>query len=202
MNTKVKIAIAVSGKGRSLENFLKGDHPFTVAAVISSNSEAGAVQIAHAHKLPTYIYDFKNPNAKGLDSWLKSYDIVWVALAGFLKIFPALPSYANRVTNIHPALLPKHGGHGMYGMKVHESVCKAEDDVSGATIHFVNERYDEGAIIAQGRVAIAKASSPEAIAHQVFDLECELYPCVMAKLVTHELPLKDGQVWQYRSEKC
>lgn len=202
MSQKTKIAIAVSGKGRSLENFLAGDYLFEVVAVICSNPKAGAIAIAKRHKLEIYNYDFKHPDAEDLNAWLRVRGVEWVALAGFLKIFPKLPSYAKRVTNIHPALLPHHGGQGMYGMKVHEAVCSAGDKQTGATIHFVSEKYDEGRIIAQARIDLKEASSPSEIANQVFALECELYPATLAKLILHELPLNDGQIWQYRSEKC
>ncbi|RZA14866.1 MAG: phosphoribosylglycinamide formyltransferase [Proteobacteria bacterium] len=195
---KVKVAIAVSGKGRSLENFLAGDYPFEVSAVITSNAKAGAVAIAQQHDLPLYIFDAKSPDPKGLEAWLKDHKIEWIALAGFLKIFPNLPAYASHVVNIHPALLPSYGGHGMYGMKVHEAIAAAKEAESGATIHFVNERYDEGAIIAQGKVNISSCVSADDIAHRVFELECKLYPVVLSRLVSGELPLPQPMIWQYQ----
>lgn len=194
---KHKVAIAVSGKGRSLENFLRGQHAFEVAAVISSSPTAGAVDIARNRDLPLYLFDHKTPAAEQLNAWLAERGIEWVVLAGFLKIFPSLPSYKDRVINIHPALLPNYGGHGMYGMKVHDAVLAAKEVSSGATVHFVNERYDEGAMIAQARVDLSGATSSEEIARRVFDLECKLYPAVLNRLVTHQLPLPDGKVWQY-----
>lgn len=199
---KVKIAIAVSGKGRSLENFLRTSGLYEVAAVICSNPKAGAISIAERESLPLYAFDAKNPDSKGLETWLRQRGVEWIVLAGFLKVFPSLPSYENRVINIHPALLPKYGGHGMYGNRVHEAVLRAADPESGATIHFVNDRYDEGAIIAQGRVDLKDIESADEIGHRVFELECELYPRVLDKLIRQELPLHDGRIWLYRSEKC
>jgi phosphoribosylglycinamide formyltransferase-1 len=198
---KVRVAIGVSGKGRSLENFLAGDYPFEVAGVICSNPKAGAVAIATKHGLPLYAFDAKNPDPSRLEEWLQAHEIVWVALAGFLKIFPSLPLYAMRVVNIHPALLPAYGGHGMYGSRVHEAVAAANDEVSGATVHFVNERYDEGTIIAQGKVDISSCESADAIAQKVFDLECLLYPAVLSKLVRGELPLPKPAIWQYQESQ-
>ena len=149
LETKPKIAVAVSGKGRTLQNFLQGSYPFEVGAVISSSPKAAALAIAEKHGLPIFTGDFQTIDPRHLDEWLKQHGIAWIALAGFLKPFPPLPSFLNRVINIHPSLLPHYGGHGMYGMRVHEAVLAAKEPVSGATVHFVNERYDEGSIIAE-----------------------------------------------------
>lgn len=199
---KRKVAIAVSGKGRSLENFLRVDGVYEVAAVICSSSKAGAVDVAERNRLPLFAFDAKNLDAQALNNWLLGLGIEWIVLAGFLKVFPSLPDYQNHVINIHPALLPKFGGHGMYGNRVHEAVLAAKDNVSGATVHFVNDRYDEGAIIAQGCVSLEGMNTADEIAHRVFTLECQLYPTVLNKLIKQELPLQNGRIWQYGSEQC
>lgn len=198
---KTRIAVAVSGGGRSLENFLaEQDAPFEIAAVISSNPNSRARLIAEEHGLPVYLFDSKSLNPNDLESWLLGLGVEWIALAGFLKIFPSMPSFEGKTVNIHPSLLPKFGGHGMYGLRVHTAVHAAHEKFSGATIHFVNERYDEGAIIAQGEVDVSMESSAEAIAAKVFALECRLYPLVLAKLVRGELPLTNGQTWLMKAE--
>ncbi len=202
MNAKAKVAIAVSGKGRSLENLLKDQKSFEIAAVICSNPQAGAIAIASKHKLPVYDFRAKELDPLHLERWLNELGISWIALAGFLKVFPTLDSYQGRVVNIHPALLPKFGGHGMYGMRVHEAVKNANETLSGATIHFVNERYDEGAIISQGLVDLTGDMDTHTIADKVFAMECRLYPETLARLIQGELPLKDGQIWKIEGKSC
>jgi phosphoribosylglycinamide formyltransferase 1 len=193
----VKIAVAVSGRGRSLQNLIDQASGYCVAAVISSKADAPANEIAEALGLPLFIVDGKAEQALALDAWLKSLQIEWVALAGFLKAFPALPSFNNRVINIHPALLPLFGGKGMYGHHVHKAVFAAGEQQSGATIHFVTEHYDEGQIIARARVSVADAQSPEDIGQRVFAIECQLYPEVLKKLACGDLPLVAGTIWNF-----
>jgi len=197
LSPKPKIAVAVSGQGRSLLNFLSGDYPFAVGAVICSNPKALALDIAREHGLPVYVDDFRSVDADALNRWLTEDSIALIALAGFLKPFPALADYRNRVINIHPSLLPQYGGHGMYGKRVHEAVISAQEAFTGATVHFVNERYDEGSIIAQARIATTGILTAEELAHQVFQLECALYPEVLTRLLKRELPLSEGRIWHF-----
>ncbi len=193
-----KIAVAVSGAGRSLLNLLERAHGFEVGAVISSSATAKANEIAKARRLPLYLFDAKDPRPGELETWLLAHGISWVALAGFLKPFPMLPSFADHVINIHPALLPKYGGKGMYGMRVHEAVFERKETHSGPSIHFVNERYDEGSLIAQAEIPLAGAASAADVAARVFTAECELYPEVLSRLVKGELPLSGNRVWHYQ----
>ena len=185
--TANRVAIALSGAGRSLRNFLNLEKNFAyeVAAVISSNERCKGVSIAKEHNLPVFIGDFsgdKNlPN--NLENWLKKNNIDWIALAGFLKPFPVISAYRNKIINIHPALLPKYGGKGMHGIHVHRAVKQAGDKVSGATVHFVNENYDEGEIIEQTEIDIAHCSTAELIADHVFSVECILYPKTLHQLI-------------------
>jgi folate-dependent phosphoribosylglycinamide formyltransferase PurN len=124
----------------------------------------------------------------------------WLALCGFLKVFPLFPEYRDRTVNIHPALLPRHGGRGMYGQHVHSAVLKAGDTASGATVHYVTEAYDEGATIAQVAVPVEPNDTPEALAARVFKAECQLYPQVINSLVAGALPLGHGQSKLYTLE--
>lgn len=190
-----RIAVAVSGAGRSLRNLLERQEDYRIAAVISSSGKAGANQIAEEAGLPLFIGDFKQDLAEALNRWLVEQSIDWIALAGFLKPFPSLSAFAGHIVNIHPALLPRYGGKGMYGMNVHRAVFAAGDEHAGASVHFVNEVYDEGQIIAQARVPTAGAGSPEGLAQRVFDAECELYPRVLQGLCRGNLPLREGRVW-------
>lgn len=190
-----RIAVAVSGAGRSLRNLLDHQEGYAVAGVISSSSKAGANEIAAEAGLPLFLGDFRQDLSEDLRTWLRAERIDWIALAGFLKPFPSLPEFTGHIVNIHPALLPQHGGKGMYGMHVHRAVIAAGDAFSGATVHFVNESYDEGQIIAQAKVSTAATRSAEELAQKVFEAECSLYPRVLQGLCQGRLPLQQGQVW-------
>ena len=203
-----KIAVAVSGSGRSLENFALFQNVqggYQVAAVIASSANCPAIAIAKSFALPVFIGNFPlaavgNQSLAHLFDWLRELDIQLVALAGFLKPFPCSKDWHDRIVNIHPALLPKYGGKGMYGMNVHRAVLAAGDPESGATVHFVNEQYDSGAIIAQSKVAVTPEDSAETLAANVFASECEMYPQVIAGLLAGSLPLPAGKVKIYRGK--
>ncbi len=199
--SKTRFAVAVSGEGRSLRNLCAQESRFAydIAAVISSRADCGAANFARDRHLPLYVANFSAPLSQevGLDleAWLRLQRIDWIALAGFLKPFPCLASYKNKMINVHPALLPRFAGKGMYGMNVHRAVQKAGEAVTGATIHFVNEHYDEGAIIAQIKVSLPLGVEAEAIAQRVFTAESQLYPLVLDGLSTGRLPLANGAIY-------
>jgi folate-dependent phosphoribosylglycinamide formyltransferase PurN len=203
---KNRVAVAVSGSGRSLQNFLdkaEGSE-YEISGVIASRGDCRGCEIAKENGLPLLVESF---SFKRLDEvsepvykWLKEQKIEWVALAGFLKPFPVQSGWEKRIINIHPALLPKHGGKGMYGERVHEAVIEAGDKRTGATIHFVNDKYDEGPIIAQVMVKIPTQLTPHELADRVFGAECELYPKVLDKLVSGSLPNKNGSIERYHHE--
>jgi phosphoribosylglycinamide formyltransferase-1 len=117
---------------------------------------------------------------------LKSREIDWIILAGFLWLIPEpiLKAYPKRIINIHPALLPAYGGKGMFGMKVHQSVIAAGEKQSGITIHHVNELYDEGDIIFQATCRIQPGDTPEMLAAKIHELEYAYFPVVIGKLVS------------------
>lgn len=197
---KIPVAVAVSGGGRSLKNLLacEAAAPWKIAAVISSSPDCGAVGLARDLGLPLLTCDFgKNAREKTADAlgeFLKNQRIEWIVLAGFLKLFPSLPAFHNRVINIHPALLPKFGGKGMHGHHVHEAVLAANELTSGATVHFVNERYDEGAAIAQIEIKVRPGITADQLAADVFAAECKLLPWTLTELCEGRLPLADGSV--------
>lgn len=196
----LRVAVAASGGGRSLKNLLEAQSScaYRVSAFISSKAETPAEALALAAELPLFRdrFPFEAPRELGesLEAWLIQQRIDLVALAGFLRPFPMLPFYARKIVNIHPALLPSYGGKGMYGIHVHRAVHAAREVYSGATVHFVTEGYDEGAIIAQNRVDISDLESAEAIADRVFQAECRLYPLVIDGLSKGTLPLESGRV--------
>jgi len=191
---KQAIAVAISGQGRTLANLLQeqGQSSYLVAGVISSSDSCIGNSIAKEAGLPLFIGNFSQQSCRNeLALWLANHKINWVALAGFLKIFPMLEGFKDRVVNIHPALLPKYGGPGMYGLRVHQAVQLAGDKQSGATIHFVSEKYDEGPPIARICVDIEGLSAEE-ISERVFLAECKLYPKALDGLIHGTLPLNDG----------
>jgi folate-dependent phosphoribosylglycinamide formyltransferase PurN len=201
VNPPKRVALALSGGGRTLKNLIaqQSSRAYRIAAVISSREDCPGVSIAQGLGLPVFIGTFgkhAGPSlVEDLRQWLEQENIEWIALGGFLKPFPSIPGYENRVINIHPALLPQYGGKGMYGMHVHRAVHANKDAVTGASIHFVNEHYDEGSIIAQIRVPIDDLGDPETIAAKVFKSECELYPEVLDRLCRGSLPLPDGTIF-------
>lgn len=199
---KQAIAVAISGQGRSLANLLKEQarSSYFVAGVISSSIHCAGNQIAEDVGLPLFIGNFSQHSCRNeLALWLADHQINWVALAGFLKIFPILDGFRDRVVNIHPALLPKYGGPGMYGLRVHQAVYSAGDKQSGATIHFVSAKYDEGPPIARIYVDIEGLTAEE-IAERVFNAECQLYPKVLDGLIHGTLPLKN-EVFELQTAK-
>lgn len=200
---KIRVAVAVSGGGRTLKNLLAHQNSsFEVVGVVASHPQCGAVQFAQDQGLPLFIGTFSAAGwesvSQQLQAHLTAWRVDWIVLGGFLKPFPILGPWRDRIINIHPALLPKFGGKGMYGHHVHEAVLKSGATMSGATVHFVNERYDEGNIIAQVEVAIQGLHDAEAIAARVFAAECDLYPRVIEALAAGKLPLSEQRVWSYQ----
>ena len=183
------IAIFASGGGSNaqkiIEHFQKSELA-QVSLIISNRSKAGVLDKAKAQNIPTLIlnreefYDSENILKK-----LDVYNIDFVVLAGFLWLVPKylVKAFKNRIVNIHPALLPKYGGKGMYGMNVHRAVHAAQEEESGPTIHFVNEHYDEGGIIFQAKCSIQPTDSPEDIAKKVLTLEHRYYPDVIESVI-------------------
>lgn len=184
-----QIAIFASGNGSNAEaiiTHLKSHPQVKVALVVTNNPDAGVIKIAHSNKIISTIISKNALNdPEILGRLLTALNIDMIVLAGFLQLVPAylLQSYPNGIINIHPALLPKHGGKGMYGIKVHESVFAAGDTETGITIHYVNERYDEGEVILQKQVAVETTDTAETIARKVQQLEHEWFPKTIEKLL-------------------
>lgn len=189
--TKARIAILASGSGSNAEALMNhfsegpGAEVGEVAWVCTNRRLAGVRTRAQAHGIAESHLP-KTAIAEGeLLRELSSRHIEWVALAGFLLKVPAdvCKAFEHRMVNIHPALLPKHGGMGMYGMHVHRAVHEAKESTSGTTIHWVNEAYDEGDIVFQGEVALQPEDTPEDIAAKVLALEHRHYPVVLEGLI-------------------
>lgn len=183
------LAIFASGNGSNAEaiiEYFKDKPNVKVVLVLTGNPKAGVLKIAHQHKvISTIVSKEALQNEEVMNKLLGALNVDFIALAGFLQMVPAylLKKYPNRIVNIHPALLPKFGGAGMYGLKVHEAVLAAGETETGMSIHYVNERYDEGEIILQKKVTISASETPEQIAGKVKELEHEWYPKVIDGLL-------------------
>ena len=185
----LRIAVFVSGRGSNLRAILESQKLIdlvSVEAVISDKVNCPAFEIAREFSIETYCLDSEEGSVQYSDliKILKSKDIGFIVLAGFLKMIPAdfIQVFKNRIINIHPALLPSFGGKGMYGMNVHRAVFNSFAKLSGATVHLVNEVYDAGEIIAQKSVDISDLNSPEQIAERVLKIEHELLPYVLEQI--------------------
>lgn len=197
---KLRIGILASHGGSNMQAIIeaceKEQINGNVCVVICNNSSAGAVEKAQKAGIPVYHLSNQNyPGKTDLDEAillvLKKYKANIIALAGYMKkLGPmVLNEYKNRILNIHPALLPKYGGKGMYGMNVHQSVIKSGDKESGATVHLVNEKYDDGGIIGQVVVQVDKNETPESLAAKVLFQEHRLYPATLEKISKGEIKL-------------
>lgn len=176
------IAIFASGSGSNAENLIRyfSAHPQgTVRLVLSNKAEAGAIERATRLGVESMVFDRDIfYNSEQVLARLRQERIDFVVLAGFLWLVPdyLIAVYPDRIVNIHPALLPKYGGKGMYGDRVHQAVVEAGEKESGITIHRVNSQYDSGDIIAQHRVPLAPDDTPQEVAAKVHALEYEYYP--------------------------
>jgi len=189
MKQKKHLAIFASGSGTNAEEIMKHfqyHSSIDVALVLSNNPSAYVLERAKKFGVNTFIFNKKTLNETTLvEDALTAKQIDFIALAGFMLLMPEklVRKYPNRVVNIHPALLPKYGGKGMYGMFVHEAVVENREKESGITIHWVNEQYDEGQIIFQARCGINPGDTPEQVAQKVHQLEYKHYPQVIEKLL-------------------
>lgn len=195
MSKSVKnIAILASGAGSNAQKILEhfSDRmDITVRLIVSNKQEAGVLNIAKAASIDTFVVTRDSfYSSTDLLVELNKRNIDFIVLAGFLWLIPPylIQHYPDRIINIHPALLPKYGGKGMYGHFVHEAVHLAKENYSGITIHYVNEKYDEGSIVFQERCEILPSDQPEDIAKKVQILEHLYYPTVIDQLVS-SLPL-------------
>lgn len=184
-STRYRIAVFASGNGSNAEEIFKHfkNHPaIGVSLLLSNNPEAFALRRAQNSGIKTIVFNRQEfLEGTTLPAQLRKEGITHIVLAGFLWLIPdyLLTTFPDRIINIHPALLPKYGGKGMYGSKVHEAVKAAREQVTGITIHLVNARYDEGRVLFQGKCDITENNSPDEIAACVHKLEHEHYPPVI-----------------------
>jgi len=170
------MAVLLSGSGRTLDNFHQrieaGTMQGTIAVVVSNVADALGLQKARNYGYPA----FHAVGNDAINAIIQDHGVELVLLAGYLKLYAPPPALAKSVLNIHPSLIPMFCGAGYYGMRVHRAVFERGLKVSGCTVHFANEVYDEGPIVVQKCVSIADCASPEEVAARVFEAECEAYP--------------------------
>ncbi len=171
-----KTAVLLSGSGRTLDNFHERIQAGTLRAeiqvVVSNVADALGLEKARRYGYPA----FHAPDNEATNRILAGYDVDLIALAGYLKLYTPPPELARAVLNIHPSLIPSFCGPGFYGHHVHEAVKARGCMVSGCTVHFANEVYDEGPIVVQKCVALEYDDTPDDIADKVFAMECEAFP--------------------------
>jgi len=184
----LNIAVFASGKGSNFQAILDaikaGKIPNArIALVISNNSTAGALEIARNNRIPALHVSRQQFGSdetfnETLLQKLKDSKVNFVVLAGYMKMLDSsiIKHFKNRIVNIHPALLPKFGGKGMYGIHVHETVIANKERMSGATVHLVDEEYDRGPIVLQRTVEVAPNDTPESLAAKVLKIEHQIYP--------------------------
>lgn len=182
-----RLAVFISGSGSNLQSIIdaekQGDLGATIALILSNKEDAYGLVRAKKAGIPTVVLkckDYESLDAYGeaLIQTLREYAIDVVALAGFLTILPenVIAAYPDAILNIHPALLPKFGGEGFYGIRVHESVLAAKEKESGPTVHLVTEVCDGGRILAQEKVEVKEDDTPETLQARVLEVEHRLYP--------------------------
>jgi phosphoribosylglycinamide formyltransferase 1 len=201
-----KLAVFVSGKGSNLvsitSHIKRGVLNAEIAAVISNKKDCKALEFASKENIPNYVVsnlsnDDYSINYHALLKIFSEEKIDLIVLAGFLKKIPIelIREFKNKIINIHPALLPSFGGKGMFGMNVHRAVFDASVKVSGPTVHFVDEIYDNGKIIHQKAVDISEVKSAEEIAEKVLKAEHKLLPEVIKKIVENKIHIINNRVF-------
>ena len=201
----LKLAVLISGSGRTLKNFIEliaeGELPADIKLVVSSTAKAGGLEHATAAGIPTLVVNRRDYPAGPAGDKLygdaifaacRDAGVDYVAMAGFLKLAPVPDDFAGRVVNIHPALIPAFCGPGMYGHLVHQAVLDAGVTVTGCTVHFVDNQYDHGPIIWQQPVPVFADDTAERLADRVFTAEKEAYPHVLKLLAAGRVKL-DGK---------
>lgn len=183
-----KIVLFASGSGSNVENiinYFKNNPQVDVAGIFCNNPSALVIERANRLNVAVELITRESLNDGTVRNQLQSMSPNLIVLAGFLLKFPAeiVRTFPNKIINIHPALLPKYGGKGMYGINVHRSVLANRDAESGISIHYVNEHYDEGDIIFSDSVSVSNCTSPEEIAQKVHELEHRHYPMIIEQLL-------------------
>lgn len=194
MDSRAKIAVFISGGGSNLQSLIDasaaGKLSGEIVLVVSSKLKAYGLERARNSGIDTFVFRLKDYPDKeeaiiDLMAMLEEYQVEYIALAGYLKLLPeqVVKKYTSKIANIHPALLPKYGGEGMYGHFVHEAVLAAGDKESGPTVHLVDEIYDHGKILLQKKIPVEPDDTPDSLAARVLKAEHQIYPVALDNLI-------------------
>ncbi len=193
-----RIAVFASGTGSNFKaifnQIINGKINGVIKILISDNSSAKAIEFAKANNINYKVIDKdiirdSKLNGEFLIEILKIAKIDLIVLAGYLKMIPSnvISSYKNKIINIHPSLLPKFGGKGFYGMKVHRAVIDSKESFAGASVHFVDEVYDNGPIVMQEKIKVLDSDTPESISRKVLEVEHRILPYIVKKICLNEI---------------
>lgn len=203
MPDRFKISVLISGGGTTLKNLIQwsshGKLDVGIAQVLSSNPAAGGLEFAAEANIPSNVIGHQEFD--GIESFsaavfdsIRESNSDLVVMGGFLRRLKIPTDFENRVINIHPSLIPSFCGKGHYGIRVHQGVIEYGCKISGCTVHFVDDQYDHGPIIAQTTVPVLNDDTPEVLARRVFKKECELYPEVINSIAAGKVTVTDRRV--------
>ena len=202
-NEDFKIAVLISGGGTTLKNLLDlrtaGQLDCEIELVVSSSPTAGGLEFAQSHDIVSRVVvrkDFENTVSfsKAIFDQCRALEIDLVVMGGFLKRVQIPDDFVNRVINIHPSLIPAFCGKGNYGIKVHTNVIQYGAKITGCTVHFVDDQYDHGPIIAQVTVPVLETDEPKTLAARVFETECKIYPKIINAIANGRVSISDRLV--------
>lgn len=184
----MNLALFASGSGTNAENlmaYFQKHGRIHVKAVVTNNASAGVIERAHRFHVRCDVFKKSDFSDGTVLAYLKEHHIDFIVLAGFLLLVPRsiISAYEGKIINLHPALLPAHGGKGFYGSHVHESVVRSGAIMSGITVHHVNEHFDDGNIIFQAACHVSKQDNPETLAEKIHELEYKYLPVVVEKIL-------------------
>jgi phosphoribosylglycinamide formyltransferase-1 len=194
---QTNIAIFCSGSGSNAQKiieYFQNNSEIKIVVLMSNKADAFALERAKNFNIPTFVFNRNDfYETENVLQELKKYKVDYIVLAGFLWLIPEnlIIRFPNKILNIHPALLPKFGGKGMYGMNVHKAVVEKKEKESGITIHFADAHYDEGNIIFQATCSISETDTPEDVAKKVQVLEHGHFPIVIEGVIKKELRIKN-----------
>lgn len=183
---KPTLAVLVSGGGRTFANLVEhieaGKLNARIAVLVSTKPDSPALELAQRKGMRAEVVTF--PSSQAQDRIYEACEgMDLMVMAGFLRHLSVRKAWEGRIVNIHPSLLPRHGGKGMYGHHVHEAVLKAGDKESGCTVHLVDNQFDHGRILGQSRVKVLPGDTPGTLAARVFEEEKKLYPRVLNEII-------------------
>lgn len=206
----MRVAVLISGGGTTLRNLLacydRGELPVEFAAVISSNGQAKGLEFARQGQIDTQVirrkqYTTGEGHSEAVFDLCRQKRVELVIMGGYLEHLLIPTDFENRVVNIHPSLIPAFCGKGFYGHHVHQAVLEFGAKVSGCTVHFVDNQYDHGPIIAQRACPVLDEDTPQTLAARVFDLECQLLPACVRAIACGDVTV-EGKVCRTKSRDC